>query len=134
MLAQPSPPLSRDVFIHLWACQCDIVSALLKAIHLTFKPSHRLGPPADPNVPSDLLAGGSVPSKAGGGERAPLGGSPSWSQLSAPGRISAFCKIDSPFLKSLPAVYLPRVFYFYVFLHIQVSRPSQKGKETSKKP
>lgn len=68
------------------------------------------------------------------GERAPLGGSPSWSQLSAPGRISAFCKFDSPFLKSLPAVYLPRVFYFYVFLHIQdlQALPEREGdfKET----
>lgn len=54
--AQPSPALSRGGFIHLRACQCDIVSALPRAIHLTFKLSNCLGPPADPSVPSDLLA------------------------------------------------------------------------------
>ena len=46
-----SPALSRGVFIRLRTCHCDAVSALLKAIHLTFKPPNRLGPPADPSIP-----------------------------------------------------------------------------------
>lgn len=51
ILCWPSPALFRGVFTHLWACQCDVVSALLKAMHLTFKPSNGLGPPEDPSVP-----------------------------------------------------------------------------------
>lgn len=48
LLAQPT--LFRGVFTHLWACQDDIVSALPRAIHLTFKPFYGLGPPEDPTV------------------------------------------------------------------------------------
>lgn len=99
ILCWPSPALFRGVFTHLWACQCDIVSALLQAIHLTFKPSNGLGPPEDPSVPRLTFrgcgGGGSHPSEAGGGKMLPpvsglLATGLLTKVLSSPGRISAF--------------------------------------------
>lgn len=131
ILCQPSPALSRGGFIHLRACQCDIVSALQRAIHLTFKLSNRLGPPADPSVPSDLLAG-----EAHSPPRLPEGrwhlpGSPSLSQLSSPGRISALLKSDSQFLKGLPAVYVQESFictFIYLPPYPTAPGPPRKGR------
>ena len=113
------------------ACQCDIVSALQRAIHLTFKLSNRLGPPADPSVPSDLLAG-----EAHSPPRLPEGrwhlpGSPSLSQLSSPGRISALLKSDSQFLKGLPAVYVQESFictFIYLPPYPTAPGPPRKGR------
>ena len=102
--------LSRGVFIHLWACHCDIVSALLKAIHLTFKPSDCLRPPADPSFPRlTFWQGAYFPLRLEGGIWHHLcsGSSGCWLStrgFSSPGRISAFLKFDTQVLQSLPAV------------------------------